>query len=359
MWLIPTANDNNSLMVFNKLVGYLTNIKKEETYIKIENKVKEETDRIMTTLVNYSAMDSRRVNILFTLYKEYKVCPLSDVISYFKIVYANATSAQQIYDDFFDGNSTLFNGEWIGKNISTVLYLYQECIKLNDTENATYFYNFITYVAEFYCMQYENKGDLYLHKDVVTNNGRSTGCFCLAVGYYLTQNNDYLSVYNSMLTKIYNNGTVFENILPDGNTSNMVTQRYIHYEAYTVAYLMMGANLTNTQISKDYVSRLLDYVTAYGQIRDEEFEASTERKGLGLTYCYLIIPLLLERTYDKVACATQIFDAYLENNTLNDLSIYPRDGYAPELAGTNTSQISREEVAELNNILFFIRRIRW
>lgn len=349
---VYNSDGNDVQRISNKLIGVASNTRCENNIEYILASAKSHLRRLsisLSDLININ--DSRKVVLMYGMYKILKNISLDDVILQFKSTYTDATSPQDIYDIFINKKNSKYNGQFIGKNAPIALYLYNECKAMGYNEAANYFKDFIVLIGEFYVLQYKNLGNFYLAPNALNNNGICSGLYCVSQAMMFSDDDELKTAYNSVKNILLNEKCFYDTIMPD--ESNMTTGRYIHYEVYALSLYIRAELLCGNEIKNNFFDRLIDYISSNGQLKDEEYEASTERRGQGLTYAYMIHCLIFSNKYGLCEMAKNCFDSYMENDNLDGSIEWPLDGYPSSQEGSATRIINREEITEMLNILYF------
>ena len=224
--------------------------------------------------------------------------------------------------------------------------LYNDCIANNNNESA-WFRNFLLAVGDFTKLEFDAHGDIWLHYNsgVGVNNARTCALHSLAIAHNFNPDGGY-DDYFSTLDGIIGQNCFYGTTMPD--SAYMTSYRYLHYEVYALAKYILAKKAMG-QDYKSYTYRLLDYITSYGQVMDEQLEASTERRGVGLNYAYMAQCLYFaDDPYLSEACVN-VMEKYMSNDNINGTITWPLDGYSTEsdLTASNTNLIGREEITEM------------
>lgn len=351
-YIISNGDGKSDVRIYNPPIGIPVKYSFSEYNAKIFNLAEHHLSHIVNRYSKdyFEVNDTRKIQILYALLINNSIDEQS-VTEYFKEVYSTATSGEAIYQNFKDGNS-IYSAQILGKDAPVALYMYEYCTKRGLSESAEYYKDLCIYFGKFYSIQYKNNGDFFLNSlSWANNNSRAAGLYCISQALIFAHDDDMLTAYHAVRDILIKNNSLYNSILPDGN---MVKERYIHYEAYAVAKIIAASILMNEKIP-DFSTRFLDYVTPCGQVKDEMYEMSTERKGQGLTYAYLAFCFATQKNSGLSKMGINVMESYLENDLADGSVEWPLDGYPQDLKGSNSPLIGREEIAEMYNLMYFAK----
>jgi len=237
--------------------------------------------------------------------------------------------------------------EFLSRYLPLAYYL---SLEVTGSDNE-YFKNIIKESGKFFSNVFETYGDIPLSYSrgvaSANNNARCGALHNISLAIYLGENlNDS---YASLLNVIHTN-SAYGTMLPEGSLSK---SRYTHYMSFAYFDYVMANHYT--KINNDLVDNgcnfMLDCCLPSGEVKDQEFNPATARRGVISTYAYIIASLMMSDEYYNMNAAYTMLKWVEKQDSPVIPIVYPLDRYSADYTGTETASVAMFEVPPLLQIL--------